>query len=108
MLAVLDHKGAGGKVRVVTVLAVAVVDGDVVSEGAAAMVLVQAEVVRVNGSSLHRYDAASGPWRDIVGMQRVAPVRERTVGTLCQNPWLAGWHRQFITVGDDDEGHGAA
>src|SRR5215472_7889771 len=79
VLAVLDNKRAPGKMRVVTVFAVPVIDGDVVAERTMVVILAEAEIVRVCNAALHCDDAANSTWRgcDVESVERVAPVRER-------------------------------
>src|SRR5277367_135308 len=76
-LAVLHHERAGGQMRVVAELAVAMVDGDVVSKGVMPMILLKSEIVRVSDPGFHRYYAVSRTRRDIEGVHAVAPMRER-------------------------------
>src|SRR5260370_19014307 len=92
-LPVLYNERARRQMRVVTVLAVAVIDRNVVPEGAPAMVLLHSEIVRISGSALHRHHATAGSRRDVISMQCVPPMRKCAVRPLREHPRFSGCHR---------------
>ncbi len=89
--------------RVVAELAIAVVDGDVVSKRMMPVILLQPQIVRVGDSRLHRHHAASRAGRDIERVQAVSPMRERSVRPLRDDPRNTRRGREFIALCRDQE-----
>src|SRR5580704_14651000 len=94
-LAVLHYKRAAGQMRVMAELAVAVIDSDVVAERMMPMILPQSQIVRVRNPALHCHHAASRVRRDVERVQAVAPMRERTVRSLRNDPRHARCRGKF-------------
>ncbi len=84
-----NDESAGGQVRVVAVLAVAMIDCDVVPEGPRLLVLRHPSIVHMNDAGLHRDDASPPARRDVVAVQGVAPVRDASIRPLRDDPGLA-------------------
>src|SRR5579862_3815635 len=81
-LPILNHKRPARQMRIMTELPVAVVDRYVIAKRPMLVVLTKPQIVSVHNPGLHCHDATPGPWRDIVSVKRISPMRESSIRPL--------------------------